>query len=641
MHDYCIGDAKSIDQFVKEKLDILNAADRNFGNLFEFMFSQRENVMYERSRGYRIERTTYGEAYDRALVYAEALSEKLAGCEPDSVVGLCMENRIEWLELFWAILAAGFRPLLMNTRMADSTLEQILSSLDAGAVITTERTFTSCKCILLDELSAENKKTDPVFGTEILFMSSGTTDNVKICAYTAEELFWQINDSRAIVCDCKLMKQHYNDRLKQLTFLPFYHVFGFIAVYLWFGFYGRTFVHLEDMSPQTLLNTIRRHEVTHIFAVPLFWETVYRQAMQTISERGEATRNKFLKGMDIVRKLSKAPFLRKLFSRVAFKEIRQNLFGDSISFMITGGSEIHEEVLEFFNSIGYRLADGYGMTEIGITSVELGDSFARLNSCSVGRPFTSVSYKINEQGELLVKSKSAAKYILTGGERQERREWFNTHDLAELKDGCYRILGREDDLVVAANGENLNPNIIESLIDLDTCLVKCGDSPVLLVSLPGYVTKDSFAAASAALAEQLKALKLTGQIGTPVFVSEPFIQGDDFKKNRLKIARDYQNGRFTVISLSDFDREDSQNADSEIKNRVRRLFATAVQKDESAIGDRVDFFLEAGGSSLDYFVLISQIKEAFGVSIPTEMSSELSTVEKIGNYLEEHLKHVD
>ena len=145
--------------------------------------------------------------------------------------------------------------------------------------------------------------------------------------------------------------------------MPFYHVFGLIAVYIWFAFFSRAFVQLNDLSPQTIVNTIKRHKVTHIFAVPLFWETVYDQAIKTIKSRGDKTYQKFLKGMQLSRKLGSAPLLGNAFTKAAFREVRENLFGESICFLITGGSAIRPEVIEFFNAIGYRLADGYGMTE--------------------------------------------------------------------------------------------------------------------------------------------------------------------------------------------------------------------------------------------------------------------------------------
>lgn len=647
MRELGIGEASNINQYVEQKLQKLNSEDKSFETLFRYMFSERENVLYERSCGYRIESTTYGEAYDCILKTADLISRRFESFPKDSVIGLYMENCVEWIEVFWSIMASGFRPLLMNTRIDEPSLEKLLKSVSAKAVITSGKKFNSCPSYSYTEImdaikeETDRKAENLTFGTQVLFMSSGTSDNVKICAYTAEEFFWQISDSYYIILKCKLMKKHYNGKIKQLTILPFYHVFGFIAVYLWFTFFSRTLVHLENLSPQTVLNTIRRHDVTHIFAVPLFWETVYKQAIQTIKDKGEGTYQKFQKGIKISKSLNGMPLLGDFFSRYAFKEVRDNLFGESISFMISGGSEIKEEVLEFFNAIGYRLADGYGMTEIGITSVELGKDRRELGSCSVGVPFKSVRYKINDEGELLVNAKTAAKYTIIDGRIEEGAEWFNTHDLAEEKNGRYRILGRLDDVVIGSNGENLNPNIIEQLISREACLIRYDNKPLLLISIQGYLTKERFLAIQDDVNRQLKNHGLNTLIGTPVYISDPFVKDEEFKKNRHRISEDYKAGRLKVIENRNlFDFTERSN-DSEIKKHVRALFATALQKNESEIGGSSDFFLEAGGNSLDYFALISQIQNDYGVKIPTDISSQLTTVDKLCEYIEEDLKNVD
>lgn len=648
MQDLGIGEARNIDDFVEQKLNRLNSEEKSFETLFKYMFSERENILYERSRGYRIERTTYGEAYETILKTASALSYQLREVPKNSIVGLYMENCVEWIEMFWGILAAGYRPLLMNTRISDSALEELLKTVEVRAVISEEKKFSSCPCYSCNEvIGGLSDVENTSFGTEVLFMSSGTSDNIKVCAYSAEEFFWQISDSYYIICKCKLMKKHYNGKIKQLTILPFYHVFGFIAVYLWFTFFSRTLVHLEDLSSQTVLNTIRRHDITHIFAVPLFWDTVYKQAMQTIKDKGEDTYKKFQKGMKISKALEGSPLLSDFFSRIAFKEVRDNLFGDSISFMISGGSEIREEVLAFFNAIGYRLADGYGMTEIGITSVELENNRRKLNSCSVGRPFHSVQYKIDENGELLVNAKTAAKYTICGGVKEERPEWFNTHDLAETttpgnkNNAGYRIMGRQDDLVIGSNGENLNPNVIEPLIRRDTCLIKDGSKPVLLVSIPGYLTKERFFAIQDDINSQIRTLGLANLVGSPVYISDVFVKDEEFKKNRHRIREDYVAGMLHIIENRDLENVGSRQNDSEIKKHIRALFATAVSKDELEIGGSSDFFLEAGGNSLDYFALISQIQNDYGVQVPTDQSTQLTTVDKLSEYVEEKLKNVE
>ena len=62
MEAYGLGNYKDIDSFVAAKLERLDAAEADFSSLFELMFSEKDNLMYEKSEGYRIRQTTYGEA---------------------------------------------------------------------------------------------------------------------------------------------------------------------------------------------------------------------------------------------------------------------------------------------------------------------------------------------------------------------------------------------------------------------------------------------------------------------------------------------------------------------------------------------------------------------------------------------------
>ena len=631
-----IGGYPSVNSYVDAKLERYNSSDKSFEALFELMFSERENVLWEESKGYRISKTTYAQARENVLIRAARLRELLPNAKESSVVGLYMDNSLDWIEVFWAILCAGFCPLLLNLRLDDDTLEYALRVTDAAAVVSDGKRF-SAKTVLADELTqgapcpGKNK-----FGTAVMVMSSGTSSHVKICAYTAGEFYCQIQGSYSIIRQCTQVKKHYEGELKLLTFLPFYHIFGLVAVYIWFAFFSRTFVRLNDMQPQTITNTIKRHKVTHIFAVPLFWEKVYEQAMRTISERGEKTVKKFNKGMEISRKLGDSP-LSDVFSKKAFREVRDGMFGESVQFMITGGSYISSQVMEFFNAIGYRLADGYGMSEIGITSVELSGKRSRLNSCSVGTPMMGMEYKINPDGELLVRGKAMAKYIIEDGEKHSNEGWFNTHDLASFENGCYRILGRRDDLIIAPNGENLNPNLIESKLEVSgvrgVCLVAAQENekhvPTLLVSVSKYITGERLSAVEKQLRAKIAGLNLSGQITRLVFVEDSLMTDAEFKLNRARLSKTLGNGELTEVVP---DRALAGRADDEIARKITLMFAMALQKPEDEIGYDADFFTDLGGTSLDYFSLVAGLRDEFRVSFHTGDMS-LSTVRELHDYI--------
>ena len=634
-----LGGHITINHYVQTKLRRLSEGDPSFSALFELMFSEKENVIFESNNGYRITQVTYGECYTSILDKAVALRAELAGVPHNAVVGLCMENSRAWIEAFWAILLSGYCPLLMNLRLNHETLENALQNMNAQAVVSAEPVDFSVKNILFSELSAEGAANlNEPCGTAIMLMSSGTSEHVKICAYDAGAFRVMIEDSYRIMKKCPQIKKFYKNKLKLLAFLPFYHSFGLVAVYFWFSFFARTFVLLEDMSPKTILNTIRRHEVTHIFAVPMLWNTVYEQAMQTIRNRGPETLARFEKGMAIQKKVRGIPILRGLVSKLLFREVRQALFGDSIRFLVCGGSEVRPEVLTFFNAIGYYIANGYGMTEIGITSVELSPNPAIRDQCSVGRPFPSVEYRLDENGLLLVRNAGRA-FAIFDGVTWTKHEggWFHTGDLARECDGTWFILGRSDDLVISPTGENLNPTLIEANLSVngirDLCLIgvpgEKGVVPTVLATPRFPLPAGGLRALYDRLLDSIRQNEFEKQIQSVVFVREPLLSGGEIKLNRAKIARRFREGSFTILRL---DCDSEANAD-ELNLHIRALFAEATGKPASQITDQSDFFTELGGNSLDYFSVVLKMQEEYGVSIPLEDGKTLTTVNALANYV--------
>ncbi len=600
------------------------------------MFSERENIFSETSDGFRIKKTTYGECFDSILQTIPVLKEKLKDTPKNSIVGLYMQNSPEFIKLLWAILGAGYRPLLMNLRLSKSVLENILASNEVSCVLTDSEVF-SVKTLMVSEIltvKLDEKDGLDDFSDEIIFMSSGTSDSVKLCFYNGENFFYQVRDSLTIIENCPDIKEHYEGELKQLCLLPFYHIFGFVAVYIWFGFFSRTFVFLKDLSPETLVNTIKKHKVTHVFAVPLVWETVYKKALTVIKSRGEKTYSKFKKGLKIS---LKGGFLGKIIRKNALKEVRDNIFGDSIKFLISGGSSIKKEVLEFFNGIGYHMANGYGMTEVGITSVELSSKSSVLCSGTIGKPFTYSEYEIDKNGELLIKSKTRAFKIVENGEEKitDFNEFFKTRDLARFDGKRYFIDGRLDDLIIASDGENINPQIIESNLNLpeaDCFSVFCDkdNKVILLISARTCNTKEKYDALYKKANESLATLHLEKVVKKIAITKDSLILGSEFKVSRKKLAKRYEKGEITVISenLKVF-----ENISDELVTEIKDIFSRVLKKPISEIDINADFFIDLGGTSLDYFELLNEIKLKYSVFIPENNGKTLSTVKEFYEFI--------
>ncbi len=634
-----------LDKYVSDKLEKLKASDRDLRSVFLLMTAETDSLFAESNDGYKITKITYGEFKERTERMAGSLLAVLGDYEKNSIVGIYMNNSEEWLEIFWAILMLGYRPLLINNRMSRSVLEDICEKYDVKAVISDDGELGKNTVSLenVKKAFAENKESKikaekDGWADNIILMSSGTTNHVKLCIYNGETIFYQICDSARIIKECKAAKSHCEGYLKQLTFLPFYHIFGLMAVFMWFGYFGRSFVFLKDFSSETILNTVRRHKVTHIFSIPLLWNTVYDTVIRTAKERGEY--DKLMKGIKISEKLAGTPF-GKLFTKVAFKSVREQIFGDSIRFLISGGSAISEDVLRFFNAIGYHLANGYGMTEIGITSVELSSNRKNLTDKSVGKPFSSVEYMVSDDGELLVRGETMADIVMENGEVVDRTEngWFHTNDLAEEKDGRYFILGRRDDVIIGPSGENINPDVLEEKIRIEgaeeICIVRqtAGENkiPVLLVRVSPYASADALKKIEDNTSKLLKELDMDRIIGKVILTKSALMDGNDFKLNRKKISEKLDSG--AIVPADECSEEFEMN---ELTAKVAEIIAGVIGKRPEEVLPGADIFFDLGGSSLDYFTIVMDLQREFRVNFPSDNDKSFKTAGEFAEYIEKH-----
>ena len=135
-----------------------------------------------------------------------------------------------------------------------------------------------------------------------------------------------------------------------------------------------------------------------MFAVPLVWHTIYKEVTKQIKAKDEKTQKLFNRGYKLSLGLQRVfPRFGKRVASKLFKEIKEKTFGNSMQCMITGGSYISPKAMELLNVIGYPLFNGYGMSEIGITSVELRKKAKYRLLESIGKPFEFIDYKIENQ----------------------------------------------------------------------------------------------------------------------------------------------------------------------------------------------------------------------------------------------------
>ena len=158
----------------------------------------------------------------------------------------------------------------------------------------------------------------------------------------------------------------------------------------------------------------------------------------------------------------------RLADRLVFAKVRE-AFGGRLRMPGSGGAPLSKEIIEFFDAVGLRIAEGYGLTECTTACSTNRPDLYRFGS--VGQPLPGCEVRIASDGEIEMRSET----VFQGYYRDPEATaavlgpdgWLKTGDIGELDaDGFLHITDRKKDILVTAGGKNVAPQNIEN--DLKT-----------------------------------------------------------------------------------------------------------------------------------------------------------------------------
>ena len=290
----------------------------------------------------------------------------------------------------------------------------------------------------------------------IMLFTSGTTSKSKAVALSHKNICSNIYDISTV------FDVNSNDTL--LSFLPLHHTFESTVGFLYPVSVGACVTFCEGL--RHIAQNIKEYHVSVMIAVPILFESMYKQILKNIDKQGKTKKVKF------AMKLSN--FLLKFgidIRRKIFKEIHDNL-GGKLRLFVAGAAAFNPEAEKGFNNFGVETYQGYGLTET--SPVVAAEHKECVKVGSIGKLFPSFEGKIvepNEQGigELAVKGPC----VMLGYHNDEEATkaaiqdgWFLTGDLAYFDNDDYIfITGRKKSVIVLKNGKNIYPEELETLIN--------------------------------------------------------------------------------------------------------------------------------------------------------------------------------
>ncbi len=640
---------------IYDMAEMLESSKHTLRDVFETPIKfvpKNEAFIYENKDGKTI---TLKYAYYKSLVlkYARVIEEQLKDIKKGSFVGLKLSNTILWPLCFWGALAAGYKVVVINSILNVEDTNRLLVESDSKAIITEndEEYIVKAFNVTKYEVGEEIASLDS-FENEVAFCTSGTTSDSRIFVYTGENITAQILSALDMPSESKTIMYTKRDGIiRLLIIIPFAHIFGFIANFLWYTFFGTTLVLPNSISSDEIKRCCKKYNISHIYSVPLFFESIAKTFKLAVAKLDDDTKDLVRKYMDYNNgKISKKEAGKAAWP-ITKNKIQDLVLGHSIVHCIAGGSYIEQDTLETLNGLGYPLYNGYGMTEIGVTSVELSMDPKERNKGSIGHSLATISYKIKEEHELCVKGPQIHSFCLVKGKKVptklDEECYFHTGDVARLDqdDKCY-IKGRLKDVIITSNGENIYPEEIEKkfggVSNINHCLLLSGkvkgkEILDLVVELKQPITEEELKKTKNEMKDVIDHLPPTFRPQRILLSKDAFPMNASMKVKRYQVVDllDKSPERFADMS-GGFNLEVSEAEIKKLKpiiKRVTELFREALADPDTKIDQSDHFILDLGGDSFSYMTLVSNIEEEYGFTIPTDELGKLSTPIEFAVYI--------
>jgi long-chain acyl-CoA synthetase len=224
--------------------------------------------------------------------------------------------------------------------------------------------------------------------------------------------------------------------------------------------------YLKEVKPQLL------------FGVPRVFEKIYAGVNAALAADPDR-KQKFDEGVAAAIEITRAELTgtatqeqRDTFAfldAIAFSTVRGLVGLDEIKLAISGAAPIPPSILEWFNAIGVKLAEIYGMSE---SSGPMTFSPERNKPGSVGQAIPGCEVAIAHDGEVICRGGNVFVGYLDQPDKTAETiidGWLHSGDIGVLDDeGYLRIIDRKKELIITSGGKNVSPANLEGALKMVT-----------------------------------------------------------------------------------------------------------------------------------------------------------------------------
>ncbi|MCX7773801.1 MAG: AMP-binding protein [Clostridia bacterium] len=249
-----------------------------------------------------------------------------------------------------------------------------------------------------------------------------------------------------------------------LSVLPLHHTFENTTGLLFPLYLGMT-VSISD-GLKYLQKNLSEYKPDVLVGVPLIFDKFKNRIMEEVKKKGMLRKVKIMMGVTNVVRYTGLDLRRKVFKQLL------DTFGGRLRVIITGGAAMDAPTANWYENIGVRVYQGYGLTETSPVAAGGNDRIRKAGTC--GEPLPGIKIAIANpdatgSGEIVINGKTvmlgywkndeATKEVLQDG-------WFHTGDLGCVdKKGLIHVTGRVKSMIVLKNGKKVFPEELESHIN--------------------------------------------------------------------------------------------------------------------------------------------------------------------------------
>jgi long-chain acyl-CoA synthetase len=321
--------------------------------------------------------------------------------------------------------------------------------------------------------------------TATIIYTSGTTGRPKGCVLTHANF---LADADSLIGRYEpVFSAKPNEPPSLLLFLPLAHVFGRMVQVVCLR--GKVKLgHQPVMAADALLPDLATFKPTFLLAVPYLFEKIFQATRRKAETEGKLSA--FDKSVDVAVRYAEAVEERafrvgpgpsaslrlkhQVFDQIVYSKLRDALGGHCRG-GLSGGSAMERRLGLFFDGIGIRIYEGYGLTETSAGAVVNPPERTRFGT--VGRPLPGTTVHIADDNEIWLRGDQIFKGYLNnpkGTDEALHDGWLATGDLGSLdEDGYLTITGRKKEILVTSNGKSVSPAVLEERVRAHPLVAQC------------------------------------------------------------------------------------------------------------------------------------------------------------------------